>query len=103
MLPPPYGSVNAAYPLTLCGRCNDGLVELVADYAASKPTLIRPYTAAKPLRVRLVVLGGRGPDGAPLVLAEFIHAVPTDGTPVQTSGMYFHEPVTGYRLEVIPW
>lgn len=34
VLPPPYGSLNAAYPLTLCGSCSDGLVDLVAAYVA---------------------------------------------------------------------
>ena len=59
-------------------------------------------SVAFPLRIRLLVLGERGPAG-PRVIGEFIHAVPVNGTPVQNSGMHFHEPVTGYRLEVIPW
>lgn len=37
VLPPPYGSLNAMHPLTLCGSCNDGLVELVAAYVRSEP------------------------------------------------------------------
>lgn len=32
VLPPPYGSLNAAHPLTLCGSCGDGLVALVGQY-----------------------------------------------------------------------
>lgn len=59
VLPPPYGSLNAAYPLTLCGRCNDGLVQLVSDYVSSKPT---PRPAGEHMgtevRARLLMIPG---------------------------------------------
>lgn len=69
VLPPPLGSLSAAHPMTLCGPCNDGLVDLVAAYVAPAPPpatgpaaddpMMRPGTYCRPCDV-FVGFGGAG-------------------------------------------